>query len=85
MLSQIVTVAAEAALVCELLLGAVLLLLWVALEVIGYGGLLISIARRQRWLAISAPTRKTRDIRWGTAVRAEGLRTTHSKFLILDS
>ena len=35
MLSQIATVAAEAVVVCEMLLGAALLVLWTAIEVIG--------------------------------------------------
>ena len=74
MLSQMATVAAEAAFVCEALLGAVLLLLWMAIEVIGYVGLLFFIVRRQRWLVVSAASKPARDIRWGTTVRAAGLR-----------
>ena len=75
MLTQIAAVATEVVLVCEVLLGAVLLLLWAALEVIGYGGLLISIVRRQRWfVVVPAPPKPARDVRWGTTVRAEGLR-----------
>jgi len=75
MLNQLATVAAEAAFVCEALLGAVLLLLWTAFEVIGYGGLLFSIVRRQRWLVVSAAPKRARDIRWGATVRAAGLRS----------
>ena len=74
MLSQLATVAAEAAFGCEVLLGAVLLLLWTAFEVIGYGGLLFYIVRHQRWLVVSAAPKPARDIRWGTTVRAAGLR-----------
>ena len=74
MLSQMATVAAEAVLVCEVLLGAVILVLWTAIEVIGYGGLLVHIVRKQRWLVVSAAPKPARDIRWGTTVRAAGLR-----------
>ena len=74
MLSQMATVAAEAFLVCEVLLGAVILVLWTAVEVIGYGGVLFYILRRQRWLGVSAAPKPARDIRWGTTVRAAGLR-----------
>ena len=74
MLSQIATVTAEAVVVLEMLLGAALLLLWVALEVIGYAGLLFHVARTQRWLAAYAPSKPVRDIRWGVTVRAAGLR-----------
>ncbi len=74
MLSQLATVAAEAASVCEVLLGAVLLLAWTAFEVIGYAGLLFYIVRHQRWLVISAAPKPARDIRWGATVRAAGLR-----------
>ena len=74
MVSQLATVAAEVAFVCEVLLGAVLLLLWTAFEVIGYGGLLFYIVRHQRWLVVSTAAKPARDIRWGTAVRAAGLR-----------
>ena len=75
MVSQLATVAAEVAFVCEVLLGAILLLLWTAFEVIGYGGLLFSIVRRQRWLVVSAAPKRARDIRWGATVRAAGLRS----------
>jgi hypothetical protein len=86
MLSQIAAVATEVVLVCEVLFGAVLLLLWAALEVIGYGGLLFSIVRNQRWfIVVSAPSKPPRDIRWGITVRAAGLRLTRSKFLIPNS
>ena len=74
MLSQIATVAAEAVVVCEMLLGAALLVLWTAIEVIGYGGLLITIVRSQHWLVVVAPAKPAREIRWGTTVRAAGLR-----------
>jgi hypothetical protein len=76
MLSQLATVAAELLVVCEVLLGAVLLLLWTAFEVIGYGGLLFYIVRHQRWLvvSVSAAPKPARDIRWGATVRAAGLR-----------
>jgi len=74
MLSQIATVTAEAVVVLEMLLGAALLLLWVALEVIGYAGLLFHVARTQRWFAVLAPSKPARDIRWGVTVRAAGLR-----------
>ena len=75
MLSQIAGVAAEAAVVCEMLLGAVLLLLWVAIEAIGYCGLLFSIVRRQRWLVVVTPATPARQIKWGISVRAAGLRS----------
>jgi hypothetical protein len=74
MLSQMATVAAEAAFVCEALLGAVILVLWTLIGVIGYGGLLVYIVRRQRWLVVSSAPKPARDIRWGTTVRAAGLR-----------
>jgi hypothetical protein len=74
MLSQLATLAAEAALLCEVLLGAVILMLWTAIEIIGYGGLLVAIVRQQRWLVLSAP-KPARDIRWGATVRAAGLRS----------
>ena len=74
MLSQMATVAAEAAFVCEVLLGAVILVLWTAFEVVGYGGLLFYIVRHQRWFVVSAAPKPARDIRWGTTVRAAGLR-----------
>ena len=74
MLSQLATVAAEAVFVCEALLGAVILVLWTAIEVLGYGGLLVCIVRRQRWFAVSVAPKPAGDIRWGTTVRAAGLR-----------
>jgi len=101
MLSQIATLATEIAVMCEVLLGAVLLLAWTAFELIGYGGLLFSVARRHGWFTLFAPAKPRRDIRWGIAIRAEGLRrnlelgirnqefatefATHSKFLIPNS
>jgi len=75
MMSQMATVAAEAAVIGEALLGAALLLVWTAIEIIGYGGLLIVIVRRQRWLVVSAAPKPARDIRWGATVRAAGLRS----------
>ena len=75
MLSQMATVAAEAALVCEVLLGAVLLLLWTAIEIVGYGGLLVAIVRHQRWFVPARAPKPARDIRWGATVRAAGLRS----------
>jgi hypothetical protein len=73
MVTQIATVATEVALVCEVLLGAVLLLLWAALEVIGDGGLLISIVRCQRWfVVVPAPSKPARDVRWGTTGPCRG-------------
>ena len=59
------------------LLGAALLVLWIAIEVIGYGGMLVCIAIRRGWIVLpsgSATSRKARDVRWGVAVRAAGLR-----------
>jgi len=58
-------------------LGAALLILWAAIEIIGYGGMLVCIAiRRGRIVLPSGSTRirKTRDVRWGVAVRAAGMR-----------
>jgi hypothetical protein len=75
MLSQIATVSADAAVVCEMLLGAALLLLWVAVELIGYGGLLFYTARSQRWFVELTRSKPARDDRWGTTVRAAGLRS----------
>jgi hypothetical protein len=75
MLSQITTVAAEAAAMCEMLLGAALLLAWMLFELIGYGGLLFYVARRCGWFTLVAPPAKPRrDFQWGITVRAEGLR-----------
>jgi hypothetical protein len=75
MLSQIATMAAEAAAVCEVLLGAALLLFWVAIELIGHGGLLFWTVRSQRWFVVLTLSQPARDERWGTAVRAAGLRS----------
>jgi len=75
MVSQLATVAAEVAFAGEVLLGAALLLLWTAFEVIGYVGLLFYIVRHQRWLVVSAAPKRARDIRWGATVRAAGLRS----------
>jgi len=74
MLSQIATLATEAAAVCEMLLGAVLLVAWIALELIGYGGLMFHAARSRGWFTLVAPAKPRRDIRWGVTVRAAGLR-----------
>ena len=74
MLSQIAIVATEVAVMCEVLLGAVLLLAWTAFEPMGYGGLLFYVARSRGWLTQFAPAKPRRDMRWGTAVRAAGLR-----------
>jgi hypothetical protein len=75
MFAQIATVIGEAALICEVLLGAALLLLWLAIEVIGYAGLAIAIARRQRWLMLTSRPQPARDIKWGATVRAAGMRS----------
>ena len=59
------------------LLGAALLILWIAIEVIGFGGMLVCLAMRRGWIVLpsgSTRTRKSRDVRWGVAVRAAGLR-----------
>jgi len=58
------------------LLGAALLVLWIAIEVVGYGGLLFCVALRRGWLVLPSrsTSRKARDIRWGVAVRMAGLR-----------
>ena len=39
-----------------------------------YGGLMFYIVRRQCWFVVSAAPKPARDIRWGTTVRAAGLR-----------
>ena len=59
--------------VCEALIAAALFLVWVAIEVIGYGGLVFYIAAKWRWITFTAPPRPPRDHRWGTSVRAAGL------------
>jgi hypothetical protein len=75
MLTQIVTIAGEIVVACELLLGAALLLLWVAIEVVGYGGLALAVLRNQRWLTLASPRpRPARDITWGATIRAAGIR-----------
>jgi hypothetical protein len=74
MLTQIATVIGHAALIGEMALGAALLLLWVAIEVIGYGGVAIMLLRRQRWLTFTSRPKPARDIRWGSTVRAAGIR-----------
>jgi hypothetical protein len=79
MVSQVVTIVGQVAVACEVALGAALLLLWAAFQVIGYGGLLCQIALNQRWIALQRPAKPKRDIRWGTAVRAEGFRARHQQ------
>jgi hypothetical protein len=74
MVSQMMTIVAEIALACEVAFGALLLLLWVAIEVMGYAGLLLQTVRNQRWIVLQRPVKPTRDIKWGTSVRAAGLR-----------
>jgi len=76
MLTQIATIIGEGAVIGQLVLGAVLLILWVAVEVIGYGGLAVSLLKRQRWVSFeSKPKAKPmRDIKWGATVRAAGVR-----------
>ena len=59
------------------LVGAVLLALWLAIEVIGYGGMLVCIAILRGWIVPASGSRsirKARDVRWGVVVRAAGLR-----------
>ena len=57
------------------LLGAAILVLWAAIEVVGYGGLVICVALRRGWLVLPSrsTSRKARDVRWGVAVRMAGL------------
>ena len=74
MFAQIATIIGEAALICELALGAGVLLLWTAIEVIGYGGIALAILRRQRWVTFTSRPRPARDIKWGATVRAAGMR-----------
>jgi hypothetical protein len=75
MLTQIATVLGHAALIGEIALGAALLLVWVVIEVIGYGGAAIMLLRRQRWLTFASRPRPARDIKWGATVRAAGIRS----------
>jgi hypothetical protein len=75
MVSGVMTVAVEVVVACEMALGAALVLVWVAIEAIGYGGLLYRLALNQRWVVLRKPPKPARDIRWGTAVRAAGLQT----------
>jgi hypothetical protein len=75
MFAQIATVIGEAVLSCEIALGATLLLLWAAIEVIGYAGLAIAIVRRQRWVTFASRPAPARDIKWGATVRAAGIRS----------
>jgi hypothetical protein len=58
------------------LLGAALLVLWAAIEVVGYGGVVFCVAVRRGWLVrpSRSTSRKARDIRWGVAIRMAGLR-----------
>ena len=76
MLTQIATIIGEGAVIGQLVLGVVLFTLWVAIEVIGYGGLAVSLLKRQRWVSFeSKPKAKPmRDIKWGATVRAAGVR-----------
>jgi len=76
MLTQIATIIGEGAVIGQLVLGAALFTLWVAIEVIGYGALAVSLLKRQRWVSfVSTPkARPARDIKWGATVRAAGLR-----------
>ena len=74
MFAQITTIIGEVALICEVALGAALLLLWAAIEVIGYGGLALAFLRRQRWVTFTSRPMPSRDIKWGATVRAAGLR-----------
>ena len=74
MFAQITTIIGAAALICELALGAAVLLLWTAIEVIGYGGIALAIVRRQRWVTFTPRPRRARDIKWGSTVRAAGMR-----------
>lgn len=64
-----------------MLLGAALLILWMAIEAIGYGGLLFCAALRRGWIVLPSAkaVRKARDIRWGVAVRAAGLRSVSAR------
>jgi hypothetical protein len=75
MWTEIASIIGEAAVIAQLLLGAVLLLVWVAIEVIGYGGLAISLLRRQRWVSFAWTPKPARDIKWGATVRAAGIRS----------
>ena len=45
-------------------------------SVIGYGGLVVGLLKRQRFVSLaSTPKRRTsRDIKWGATVRAAGVR-----------
>ena len=76
MWTQIATMIGEGAVIGQLVLGVVLFTLWVAIEVIGYGGLAVSLLKRQRWVSFeSKPKAKpARDITWGATVRAAGVR-----------
>jgi hypothetical protein len=74
MASQVMTIVGEAVFLGEVALGAVILLLWCAIEAIGFGGWLLQIALNQRWIVLQRPVKPARDIKWGTAVRAAGFR-----------
>jgi hypothetical protein len=74
MFAQITTIIGEVALICEVALGAALVLLWAAIEVIGYGGIALAFMRRQQWVTFTWRARPARDIKWGSTVRAAGLR-----------
>jgi hypothetical protein len=62
----------EVLVVGEVLLGAVLLLAWTAIEVIGYVGLVFHVALKRGWIAFATPPPP--QARWGKTVRAAGLR-----------
>jgi hypothetical protein len=63
----------ELIVVAEVMVSAVLLLGWAAVEVVGYVTLLVHNIKNQRWLLIQRSVAPAREIRWGTAVRAAGL------------
>jgi hypothetical protein len=76
MWTQIATIIGDGAVIGQLVLGVILFTLWVAIEVIGYGGLVVGLLKRQRFVSLaSTPKRRTsRDIKWGATVRAAGVR-----------
>ena len=82
MVSQVMTVLGEAFVACELALGAALLLVWAAIEMIGYGGLLYRMALKQQWVSLRRPAKPANDIRWGTVVRAAGFQVRAHEFRI---
>ena len=76
MWTQIANIIGEGAVIGQLVLGAALFILWVAIEVVGYGGLVVSLLKRQRWVSFAAKpkAKPVRDIKWGATVRAAGVR-----------